>query len=252
MINTRSPAIRALAVQTLALCCVAAIALINLYALGFPLSLFWLCIVQAVLAATFSFFLQQEMWWKYIHFIFPIAAYTTSHFEIPSLVYLFAFLFLLSLHTASFKNRVPYYPSKTSVWARVNDFLKLRNTTNFIDLGSGLGGLVLHIKQKNPALTVIGIEIAPLPWFISVLRKKFAKSNAKFILGDYQALNFSQYDAIFTYLSPVPMEHLYEKAVREMRTNTLFLSHEFPIPNIKPSYLLDIPNDGSITYVYVM
>lgn len=159
---------------------------------------------------------------------------------------------MLSLHTASFKNRVPYFPSKTTVWGRVNDFLSSRETTNFIDLGSGLGGLVLHLKQKNPALTVIGIEMAPLPWLISVLRKKLTKSNANFILGNYQALNLGQYDAIFTYLSPAPMEHLYEKAVREMRTNTLFLSHEFPIPNIKPSYLLDSPDDGSITYVYVM
>ena len=224
----------------------------NLYTLAAPISLLGLCIVQAVLAAIFSIFLQHENWWKYIHFIFPLAVYITSRFEIPSLVYLLAFLFLLSLHTASYKNRVPYFPSKTTVWARVNDFLTSRNAKNFIDLGSGLGGLVLHLKHKNPALTVIGIEMAPLPWFISVLRKKLTKSNANFILGDYQALNLGQYDAIFTYLSPAPMEYLYEKAVREMRTNTLFLSHEFPIPNIKPSYLLDRPDDGSITYVYVM
>lgn len=238
--------------QILALCCVAGIALINLHTLAAPISLLWLCIVQAVFSAVFSIFLQYEKWWKYIHFIFPLAVYTTSHFDIPSLVYLFAFLFLLSLHTASFKNRVPYFPSKTTVWARVNDFLTSRDTTNFIDLGSGLGGLVLHLKQQNPALTVIGIEMAPLPWLISVLRKKLTHSKANFILGNYQALNLGQYDAIFTYLSPAPMEQLYEKAVREMRTNTLFLSHEFPIPNIKPSYLLDSPDDGSITYVYVM
>jgi hypothetical protein len=227
-------------------------ALVNLYTLAAPISLLWLCIVQAVFATFFSIFLQHERWWKYIHFIFPLAVYVTSRFEIPSLVYLLAFLFLLSLHTASFKNRVPYFPSKTTVWARVNDFLTSRNAKNFIDLGSGLGGLVLHLKLKNPALTVIGIEMAPLPWFISVLRKKLAKSDACFILGDYQALNLGQYDAIFTYLSPAPMEYLYEKAVREMRRNTLFLSHEFPIPNIKPSYLLDRPDDGSVTYVYVM
>lgn len=252
MVTSPSPAIRALAVQVLALCCVAGIAFVNLYTLAAPISLLWLTVAQAVLATFISIFLQREMWWKYIHFIFPFAVFTTSHFAIPSLVYLLAFLFLLSLHTASFKNRVPYFPSKNTVCERVNDFLTSRDMKNIIDLGSGLGGLVLHLKKKNPARTVIGIEIAPLPWLISVVRKKLTKSNVKFILGDYQALNLGQYDAIFTYLSPAPMEHLYEKAVREMRTNTVFLSHEFPIPNIKPSYLLDMPDDDSITYVYVM
>lgn len=252
MAQIRSPALRALEVQILALCGVAGIALLNLTTLAVPLSLLKFCVLQAVLASVCSILLRDEVWWRYIHFIFPISAYASHQLALPSLTYLFAFLFLLLLFTASFKNRVPYFPSKQFVWERVHVFLQSRHTTNLIDLGSGLGGLVLHLKQKNPALTVIGIELAPLPWLISLLRKVFTRSKAKFIIGDYEALNFGQYDAVFAYLSPAPMEHLYAKASREMRKNTLLLSHEFPVPNVKPSYLLDSPTGESTTYVYVL
>ena len=248
----RSPALRALAVQALALCCVAALVFINFYTLTLPLDFLWLCLLQAVLSTLFSIALQHEIWWRCIHFIFPIAAYAAHRLALPSLVYLLGFLFLLSLYPSCVKNRVPYFPSKKPVWDRVNDLLKSRNTTNLIDLGSGLGGLVLDLKQKNPSLTVIGIESAPLPWLISVLRKIYTKSKAKFILGNYHSLNFGQYDVIFTYLSPAPMENIYAKALREMRPHTLFISHEFPVPNVKPCYLLDMPADDAATYVYVM
>jgi hypothetical protein len=250
--HIRSPALRALAVQSVALCGVAGIALLNLTTLAAPISLLWFCVLQAVLATACSILLRDEIWWRYIHFIFPIAAYATQQLALPSLTYLFAFLFLLILFTASFKNRVPYFPSNQLVWERVHVFLQSRNATNLIDLGSGLGGLVLHLKQKNPALTVIGIELAPLPWIISLVRKVFTRSKAKFLIGDYEALNFGQFDAIFAYLSPAPMEHLYAKALREMRKDTLLLSHEFPVPHIKPSYLLDSPKGESPTYVYVL
>ncbi|MEI6836745.1 MAG: class I SAM-dependent methyltransferase [Alcaligenaceae bacterium] len=248
----RSPALRALAVQILALCCVAALALINLYTLALPIELLWLCLLQAGLSTLFSIVLQHEIWWRYIHCIFPIAAYATHRLALPSLIYLVGFLLLLSLYPSCIKNRVPYFPSKKPVWDRINDLLKSRNTTNLIDLGSGLGGLVLDLKQKNPALTVIGIESAPLPWLISVLRKLYTNSKARFILGNYQSLNFGHYDVIFTYLSPAPMENLYAKAVQEMRPNTLFISHEFPVPNVKPGFTLDVPVDDPATYVYVM
>jgi hypothetical protein len=231
---------------------VAGIAFLNAYTLAAPIPLLWFCVLQACVASLCSILLQDEIWWRYIHFIFPISAYATHQLALPSLTYLFAFLFLLILFTASFKNRVPYFPSKKPVWERVHAFLQSRNATSLIDLGSGLGGLVLHLKQKNPALTVIGIELAPLPWLISLLRKVFTRSKAKFLIGDYEALNFGQYDAIFAYLSPAPMEDLYAKALREMRKDTLFLSHEFAVPNINPSYVLDSPTDESTTYVYVL
>jgi hypothetical protein len=251
-VNVQSPVIRALAAQTLALFVVASVVFLNQSTLHAPLSIIWLWLLQAVIATLCCILLRQESWWRYIHFFFPILAYASYQLALPSYIYLIAFIFLLVLHTASFKDRVPYFPSRKLVWDRVHVFLQSRGATNLIDLGSGLGGLVLYIKHKNPALTVKGIELAPLPWLISILRRRLTKSKAKFVLGDFQSINFAQYDAIFAYLSSAPMEQLYAKAQKEMRKNTLFLSHEFPVPDVNPSYLLDTPPGESTTYVYVM
>jgi hypothetical protein len=39
-----------------------------------------------------------------------------------------------------------------------------------IDIGSGLGGLVLDLARRRPDCEVSGIELAPLPWLASRLR----------------------------------------------------------------------------------
>ena len=39
-----------------------------------------------------------------------------------------------------------------------------------VDIGSGLGGLVLELARRRPDSVFMGIELAPLPWLLSWLR----------------------------------------------------------------------------------
>jgi tRNA1(Val) A37 N6-methylase TrmN6 len=58
------------------------------------------------------------------------------------------------------------------------------------DIGSGLGGLVLDLARRRPDAQVDGIELAPLPWLVSRLRAKLSGSRARFLRGDYEAVEF--------------------------------------------------------------
>jgi SAM-dependent methyltransferase len=98
-----------------------------------------------------------------------------------------------------------------------------------IDIGSGLGGLVLDLARRRPESTFVGIELAPLPWLASALRARLAGSSARFVRGDYEHLDLGDYDAVFAYLSPAAMDGLWRKASAEMRPGSLLLSYEFDI-----------------------
>jgi hypothetical protein len=110
----------------------------------------------------------------------------------------------------------------------------------------------MHIAKSRPRSHVEGIEIAPLPWLISVLRAKFCRSGVRFSLGDYRALNFADYDVIFAYLSPAAMLALWDKAQLEMRPGSLLISLEFDIPGVHPSRCVQAEQGSPALYVWEM
>lgn len=133
---------------------------------------------------------------------------------------------------------MPFYPSGPRVWDRVADLVPRDREVAFVDIGSGLGGLTLYLAQRFPASRFSGVEIAPLPWLVSVLRAGIAGSAARFSRQDYHRLHFAQYDVVFAYLSPAAMSDLWHKACAEMRSGSLLISYEFPIPDVVPSMVL--------------
>jgi SAM-dependent methyltransferase len=118
----------------------------------------------------------------------------------------------------------------------------------FIDIGSGFGGLVMHLAAQRPESSFQGIELAPLPWLASRVRAAVAGSRAHFFRGDYARLDFADYDVIFAYLSPAAMPALWDKACHEMRPGTLLLSYEFPIPGVQPSLTIEPGELGPLLY----
>jgi SAM-dependent methyltransferase len=116
------------------------------------------------------------------------------------------------------------------VWRAVLAELPQGRALRVIDIGSGLGGFTLHLAAARPESQVAGIELAPLPWLVSRLRAALSGSRARFLRGDYERLDFADYDLVFAYLSPAAMPALWRKAQREMRPGSLLASYEFEIP----------------------
>ena len=173
-----------------------------------------------------------DWWWSVIQPVLPLTMLFMAGIDIPSWCYLFVFLVLLFSYWSIFRTRVPYFPSTHSVWVAMDDLLPKGKPLSFIDIGSGMGGLVLHLANVRPESRFDGIEIAPLPWLISRFRAWKSHAPVRFMRGNYEGLDFSGFDVIFAYLSPAAMPALWLKVQREMKKGSIFVSYEFPIPQV--------------------
>ena len=230
------PAVQALFFQILSFFIVLLIARSLGAILGITMHILVIAFLQGAVAAGFSYWRGLASWWIAIQFFFPFVLLFALLLQLPSYLFLFAFLIFLFLYWSTFRTQVPFYPSNLTTWDAVAELLPNDRSVHLIDIGSGLGGLVLSLAKRRPDSHFLGIEIAPLPWLVSMLRARFTRSSAQFTRGDYGHLNFAEYDVVFAYLSPVAMPALWEKARTEMRHDTMLLSYEFPIPHVEPTF----------------
>ena len=197
-----------------------------------PLLFALLC---GLLAATFSFFTGLAKWWLIIQLLFAPALVVMLRAELPPTLFLGAFLILLLIYWSTFRTQVPLYLSSQKVWQALEHLLPAAKTDasfTFIDLGSGLGGVLTHLANARPDGRYTGIEAAPLPFFWSWVRIKLGRHpNCQVQWGSLWDSDLSQYDVVFAYLSPVPMKKLWHKAHTEMRPGTIFISSTFPVPD---------------------
>lgn len=245
----RAPAVQALLLQ----CCAFPLTLAAVFLLarsGVPMAYLDAALVQGVIAAGLSWMRGLAGWWRAIQFLFPVTVLGARQFDLPPALFLAAFVFLLLLYWSTFRTQVPYYPSGRRVWDAVAALLPADRPLAFVDIGSGLGGLVLALARRRPDSTFAGIELAPLPWLLSSLRARLAGSRARFVRGDYEHLDFRQYDAVFAYLSPAAMSALWRKAAAEMRPGTMLLSYEFVIPEREPDRTIVPSGRGPALYVW--
>ncbi|MFZ3087463.1 MAG: class I SAM-dependent methyltransferase [Methylotenera sp.] len=209
-----------------------------------------LVLMQALAAALFSYLAGMASWWRWIHLCFPLAIWGMSCWHVPDEFYLTGFIVSLSLFWTTFRSQVPFYPSRPIVWQQVAGLMPQGKPVRMIDIGSGLGGMSMHIAKVRPDSRIEGIEIAPLPWMLSFVRAWIRRSSAVFRLGDYRKLDFASYDVIFAYLSPAAMLALWEKARQEMRPGSLLVSYEFEIPGVAPSLCVAADKQSPVIYVW--
>jgi hypothetical protein len=200
-----------------------------------PLWLAWLC---GLLAAIFSYFSGLAKWWLLIQLLFAPTLVLMLAFEFPPNLYLVAFLALLFIYWSTFSTQVPLYLSSNQVCHAMERLLPAEKADSgfaFLDLGSGLGGVLMHLAKVRPDGSYFGVEAAPLPFLWSWLRIRLSGyRNSRVHWGNLWDCNLSQYDVVFAYLSPVPMEKLWLKARAEMRPGTLFISSTFSVPDQSP------------------
>jgi hypothetical protein len=202
--------------------------------------------LQGVIAATITLWRRLAPWWVLIQLLFPGALIAALSLSLPPGIFLALFIFFLGLYWTTFRTQVPFYPSGPAAWKSVADFLPADRSIRMIDIGSGLGGLVLNLAARRPKSEFIGIELAPLPWAVSWLMAKVKRSHGQFMLGDYMHHDFSKYDVVFAYLSPAAMSALWEKSRQEMRPGTLLMSYEFAIPGAVADVVV-VPHENAPT-----
>ena len=98
-----------------------------------------------------------------------------------------------------------------------------------------------------------GIETAILPCWISKLRALLSRQDCQFEWESIWQHDLSGYDVVYAYLSPVPMPRLWEKARREMRPGSLFISNTFTVPSIEPDRCIRLDDFSSaVLYIWRM
>jgi len=214
--------------------------------------LYGFLVIQSLITLVLSSYLGMQIWWRYIHFTFPLAIYGMLMLQLPSQFYLIGFLLSLSLYWTTFRTQVPFYPSRPTVWRHVSELMPKSERFRVVDIGSGLGSLSMYLARYHQDGDFVGVEIAPLPWLISLLSAKLQRSKAKFILGDYNTLDFSEFDVVFAYLSPAAMPALWEKAKSEMRPGCLLISYEFNIEQAPSPIDISMREDLPLLYVWKM
>ncbi len=200
-----------------------------------PMLLAWSC---GVVAATLSFIFGLAKWWLLIQLLFAPTIVFMLGFELPPSLSLGAFLILLVVYWSTFRTQVPLYLSSNKVWDALENLLpetEADHALKFIDLGSGLGGVLTHLAQARPEGFYVGVETAPLPFIWSWLRIRLGGyRNCQVDWGNLWDADLSQYDVVFAYLSPIPMQKLWLKAQAEMQSGSILISSTFTIPNHAP------------------
>jgi len=242
------PAVQALVIQFTALIFLYALLQAAWSLFSLQTTLVVAALLQGFIATTLSYWRRLPLWWLLIQFCFPIALTAAYSLDLPPPIFLVAFLLLVIIYWTPFKTRVPLYLSGRVLWKTVADLMPKDEAISFIDIGSGLGGLALDVAKRCPQADVTGIELAPFPWFIAWLRGRLKRSQVRFLLGNYNKIDFSQFDIVFAYLSPAAMDSLWEKANFEMRPGTLLISYEFPILEVKPDIVIQCETDKSMLY----
>lgn len=226
------PLLLAVLAQGLALLGVLLAQSLAIYLFAQPADFYVLLFVQGVTAAVIGVRLGLPRWWVPIQIAFLPLLVGALRLDLPPLLWLAGAALLLLLFRNTTVGRVPLFLSGPVAWRAVGEWLPSEG--RFIDLGCGVGGLLLDLAKRFPQARIEGIESAPLPWLIARLRS-IGRYNVEVRFADLWHQDLASYDLVFCFLSPQPMLALWLKARAEMQPGALFVSLEFDVPGEVPS-----------------
>jgi SAM-dependent methyltransferase len=240
--------IRSLLLQTGCLVLTYSLLVFLKFSFNLSVSLLFALLLHCSIAGVAALILRFDWWWSLIQFSFPLLVYVSYQQNISPHFYLLGLFVLSLLFWSTYRTQVPYYPSKAILIEPILGLLPVDRTFSFIDLGSGMGGLLLKLSRRTKLGRFYGVEIAPLPWLVSTLRAMIVKTGVKINLGSYTELNLASFDIVFCYLSPAAMPSIWEKVRAEMQPGSIFLSYEFVVPGVEPDMRLELEVNGPILF----
>ena len=181
-----------------------------------------------------------DPWWMVIQTLFPVGVLVARGAPVPSWVWLVLFLVLVVVYWSTFRTQVPLYLSSTRVRAALVSLLPA-GPFRFIDVGSGVGGVLTDLARRRSDGEYHGVESAPVPYLVSRLRialGRHVRCHAHW--GSFWETDLAGYDVVFAYLSPVPMAALWEKAQAEMRPGSTFISNTFAVDATPPTHTVTV------------
>jgi len=206
-----------------------------------PLIIALLC---GLLASLLGHLCGLARWWLPIQLLFAPAVVLMLNLHIPSEFFLAAFIVMLVVYWSTFRSQVPLYLSSERVWKTLEELLPpavAHKKFTFMDIGSGIGGVLSYLAKVRPDGEFFGVENAPLPYLLSRFRIQLANHpNCHVRWDSLWSCDLAPYDVVFAYLSPVPMEQLWHKVKKEMHPGSIFVSNSFAVPQHPPQYSITL------------
>lgn len=207
--------------------------------------------VQGALAAVVGMFLGLARWWGGVQIVLPFAAFYSVSLQVPAYVYLLLFALCVLVFWNSARDGIPLFLSNATTWSGLLKLLPANEGIRVIDLGGGVGGTALFLAKSRPDAHILSMESAPIPAAISRLRGKMAAlNNLEMRTADFWKENLAAYQVVYAFLSPAPMERLYNKVRAEMTPGSLFVSNSFEVPGNPADEVVEL-NDSRQTKLHL-
>ena len=188
--------------------------------------------LQGFLAASFAVLLGAAWWWFPMHLGFMPGAFWLHGLILPEWVWPAGLCVLVLFFGWTGRSRAPLYLTGRASYQALLSLLPA-HPCRMIDLGCGDGALLRHLARARQDCSFVGMEQAPLLWVWAWIAAR-GLPNLTILRGNFWHHSLSGYDLAYAFLSPAPMERLWEKACREMSPGTRLISNRFPVPALTP------------------
>ena len=204
--------------------------------------------LAGLLAGVTALLLKSRLTWAAILALLPTAFVLALQLDLPAWIPAAALILLVLVAGNSLGDRVPLYLSNAETLDKLTALAPSDEPIRVIDLGCGFGAVPRAFAKANthPESRFEGVESAIFPFIIARLLAVLQRDSR--ITVRYASLwrtNLSDYDLVYCFLSPHPMERLFEKAVDEMKSGSLFVSNSFDVPGISPVRAIPIESGRS-------
>ena len=196
--------------------------------------------LQALLALMLAAVARQRGLALWQHALFGPLLMLALWLALPPWVYLLGFVLTYAVSRNALTERVPLYLSSRESTAALAAWLP--HGARVLDLGSGDGRVVLRLAQLRPDVQVTGVENAILPWLYSRCRYLLAGSpaNARLCYGNFWQQDWSTFDVVHAFLSPVPMDRVWQQFLNKCCANSWLISNTFTINTREPDQRLPL------------
>ncbi|MDE2078766.1 MAG: hypothetical protein KGI73_00060 [Patescibacteria group bacterium] len=151
----------------------------------------------------------------------------------------------------AFTTRVPFVPMPRYVVDALVREAPLHSGDTLYDLGSGDGRVVFSMAAAYKNARAVGIEKAPLPYFISRVRSWILKlPNAEIRRENFINTSLTKATHVFTYLFPEIMRELLPKFERELSPGTRVISCDFPLEGREPERTIIVKRYTLYVYAF--
>lgn len=177
------------------------------------------------------------------------------HNMIKILFSLLLFVLLLwilgSIVVWSIRNGISPMPTSLKAKRKLLHCIPVELQGPVYELGSGWGTLAIPIAQKLPKCQVVGYETSPVPFFVSMVRKRLSHlNNLTLHKKDFFKESIDDAALVVCYLYPGAMRKLKKKFQNELKPGTLVISNTFAIPGWVPEKVVEV-EDLYKTKIYI-